>query len=230
MPQLTSLQILTIKDHRIASLGNCINLRKIYCEDCHIAEGAWDGIFLPQLEDLCLKRCLTDRLSLLQADKLRHLDLEGTNLSDWDLSPFRSLNNLGTSRTKVTVEDLAPIRSLKHIKQLWMNHCDCLHSLDILSGFTDLHALQLRCCGATDLSPLMNLTKLNSLLFSSLGTCQPQEFTKLTLLTKLETLDIRNNNLELGQMSELQNLLPQTFIPTGSEGLPASGEKKGKKK
>lgn len=133
---------------------------------------------------------VSDALSLKELD----LSMSG---SDWSIPRIGNLDALKyfTNLTKLTIG-----WSVQHAV-FWDRDVD----ISALAGMTKMEALYIRCINVSDLSALAGMTQLKSLVL--MGTNRLTDLTPLSNLTQLESLDIKTNSVsDLTPLAGLTNL------------------------
>ena len=226
------LQQLSLKDAGISdvsSLGELTNLNSLTLSGNDL-ENADALASLTNLKEVILDdNKLTDLSFLQDLTSLETLNLDHNSVSD--LSPLAGLPALSALRLqKNAVEDISPLAEIPTLESLYLaENAVGSEALSTLSGMTGLSVLDLSFCDIQDLAGLETLTQLNTLYLDGNAIT---DITPLKELTSLESLDLQNNPLGddpsvLAGLRGLTSLTKLDLMNTGISDLtPLSGLKK----
>ena len=185
----------------LTPLSGLVNLRELFLEISSISDlSPLAG--MKELESLRVRgeSYISDLSPLSGMVKMRELELPAPQFREaLDISPLSNMTQLESLRMGCNVQDLGPLENLHSLRILRMRDRkngsgeDCFHSLEPLSGLTNLTLLELRSDYVTDLSPLSGLTQLESL---TLNVPQVTDVSPLAGLSRLRQVEIEEGDIQ----------------------------------
>ena len=153
---------------------------------------------------------------------LRALDLSGTRISDFSLSPITNLTKLESLDLMGTsVFDISPLANFTELRSLNLRGTG-VSNTSPLAGLTGLRSLNLRGTGVSDTSPLAGLTGLRSLYLMGTGV---SDTSPLAGLTGLQSLNLMETGVsDISPLAGLTGLRSLYLMGTGvSDISPLAG-------